>query len=458
MNNLDQNYYSHWLDTNQLLEDSKLKTIEISDIQNLDTVGIPVGSISDKIIVDRTLDNTIVIGSSGSGKTQCVILPMIYQSLKSGESVIVTDKNSEIYNLTSGSFVEAGFNVIKIDLSSPLYSDSWNPFTLIKKIYDEGKRDEASSLIECIVNCLIRSETKNIDPYWENTSSQYLTGIILSLLDKGIDADKINFKTLSKFTNSYNEELTIAYIDTIDKNTICYQNIAATHLAPPETKASIMSVLNQKMTILNNNETLVSKLCNSDFDITKIRDSKTIVYFNMDNTLENQSALFNIFFEQINYVLNNDRAKKPINIILDSFDDNIKPIKNLNSKLDKLRARYARIVLFIKGFDKLASTYGKNNIEELKFECSKILYLLSNEYNTLKFISDFCGKKNSTDNLVSPEALRRMPMWSSLLIKSRLMPYYNKLVPFYTTRLEFKSGEAILKQPKEIKVLDLESI
>lgn len=166
MNNLEQNYYSHWLDTNQLLEDSKLKTIEISDIQNLDTVGIPVGSISDKIIVDRTLDNTIVIGSSGSGKTQCVILPMIYQSLKSGESVIVTDKNSEIYNLTSGSFVEADFNVIKIDLSSPLYSDSWNPFTLIKKIYDEGKRDEASSLIECIVNCLIRSETKNINPYW----------------------------------------------------------------------------------------------------------------------------------------------------------------------------------------------------------------------------------------------------------------------------------------------------
>ncbi len=458
MNNLERNYYSHWLDTNELLGDGKLKTIGFSDIKNLDTVGMPVGSVGDSMIVDRSLDNTIVIGSTGSGKTQGIILPIIYQALQAGESIIITDRNSEVYNFTSGSFIDLGFNVIKIDFSNPLYSDAWNPFSLVKKLYDEGKKDDAASLIEDIAECLICSRAVNVDPFWENTSVQYFTGITLSLLDKNIEPDKINFKTIAKLINSYNEETTIDYINTIDRNSVAYQNLSSTHLAPPETKASIMSVLNQKMATLTNKETLLSKLCTSNFEITKIRDSKTIIYINMDNTNDIQSSLFNILFEQINYILNNDRAKKPINIILDNFDDNVKQIRNLNAKLERLRTRFARIMLCIKGFDKLSSIYGKNKVEELKFGCSKILYLLSNEYNTLDFISNFSGKKNANDNLISPEALRRMPMWSSLLIKSRFMPYYNKLIPFYATGLEFKTGEEIVKPIKEIKVLDLENI
>lgn len=458
MNNLDQNYYSHWLSTDELLCDSRLKTVGTNDLQNLDTTGLPVGSISDKIIVDRSIDSTIVIGSTGSGKTQTVILPMLHQALLSSESTIVTDFNSELYNTTSGSFIDNGFNVVKIDLSNPLYSDSWNPFSLVKKIYDEGKKDDAAKLIESIVNYLITSTDNVSDPFWENTSSQYLTGIILSLLDRGVDANKINFKTLAKFTNSYNDEKIIDYINLVDKDTVAYQNIAATHLAPSETKASIMSVLNQKMAVINSKETLVSKLSKSDFDISKIRDSKTIVYFNYDCSNDNESALFNIFFECVNYILNKDSAKKPINIIIDSFDNNIKPIKNFNSKLENLRGRYARIVLIVKGFDKLNSIYGISNVEELKYACSKILYLLSNEYNTLEFISNFCGKKDAQDNLVSPEALRRMPMWTSLLIKSRLMPYYNKLLPFYSTGLEFKQGTKTIKREVEVEVLNLDNI
>lgn len=458
MNNLEQNYYSHWLTTDELLSDSKLKTVGTEDLQNLDTTGVPVGSIGDKIIVDRSLDTTILIGSTGSGKTQSVALPMLYQSLLSKESMIVTDFGSELYNMTAGSFIDNGFNVVKIDLTNPLYSDAFNPFDLVKKIYDEGKKDDAAKLVEKIVSYLIITPNSLGDPFWENTSSQYLTGIILSLLEKGVDAKKINFKSLSKFTNLYNDEATIDYISSIDKESVAYQNIAATHLAPPETKASIMSVLNQKMAIINSKETLVSKLSKSDFDITKIRDSKTIVYFNFDSSNENECALFNIFFEEIYYVLNNDLAKKPINIIIDSFESNIKPIYNLNSKIENIRSRYARLVFFIKGFDKLSSIYGEANVDELKYGCSKILYLLSNEYNTLEFISNFCGKKDSEFNLVSPEALRRMPVWSSLLIKSRLMPYYNRLLPFYTTGLQFKPVTSTVKKEIEVEVINIEEL
>lgn len=459
MNNLDQNYYSHWLSTDELLSNTyQIKSISHDDLDRLDTTGIPVGSIGDSIIIDKGIDSTLLIGAMGSGKTQSITLPMMYESLKCGESLIVTDTNSELYNYTAGSFVDAGFNVVNIDLTKPALSDSFNPFTLVKQLYEENKKDDAAKLVESIVNYLIVSTKNNGDPFWENTASGYLTGVILSLLDNKVEADKINFKSLSKFTNTYNEESIIDYLNNIDKSSVAYQNIAATHLAPPETKASIMSVLNQKMAVINSKETLVSKLSKSDFDINKIRDSKTIIYFNLDNTDEIESSIFNIFMEEVYYVLNNDQARKPINIILDDFDENVKPIKKLNTKITYLRSRYARLVIHIKGFEKLNHTYGIEDVENLKFNCTKILYLISNDYNTLKHISDFCGKKSEDLYLVSPEALRRMPMWSSLLIKTRLMPYYGTLVPFYKTGLEFKKGSTIIKKNNDIEVVEIDNM
>lgn len=455
MNNLDKNYYSHWLSTEELLSNtSQIKTIGKEDLERLDTTGMPIGSIGDKIIVDKSIDSTLVIGSVGSGKTQAIFLPLLYQSLISGESVIITDIKGEMYENTAGSFIDAGFNVINIDLVKTSLSDSFNPFTLVKQLYDQNNKDEAIKLVDLIVKYLVSDNRNDSDPFWENTASQYLTGVILSFLDNKVEDNKINFKSLSKFANEYNSETVIDYLESIDKSSIAYQNISATHLAPPETKASIMSVLNQKMTTINSKEKLVSKLSKSDFDINKIRDSKTIIYFNLENSDEIQSAIFNIFMEEVYYALNNDLARKPINIIIDDFDENKKPIINLTSKISTLRGRYTRLLFSIKGFDKLVSSYGMKQVESLKYACNKILYLISNEYNTLKDLSEFCGKKDENYYLVSPEALRRMQQWSSLLIKSRLMPYYSNLIPFYKTGLEFKKGSAIVKKDNEVDLFD----
>ena len=459
MNNLDKNYYSHWLSTEDLLSsDSHIKTIGKADLERLDTNGIPVGSLGENLIMDKSIDSTLLIASTGSGKTQTVFLPLLYQSLISGESAIITDIKGEMYENTAGSFIDAGFNVINIDLIKPNLSDSFNPFTLVKQLYEQNNKDEAIKLVDSIVNYLISDNRKDSDPFWENTASQYLTGVIFSFLDNKVEDNKINFKSLSKFSNEYNSETIIDYLESIDKSSIAYQNISATFLAPPETKASIMSVLNQKMSKINNKEKLVSKLSKSDFDINKIRDSKTIIYFNLDNTDDVQSAIFNIFMEEVYYVLNNDSARKPINIIIDDFDENEKPIKNLTSKINTIRGRYTRLVFSIKGFDKLVSSYGQKQVESLKYTCNKILYLISNEYNTLQTLSEYCGKKDENYYLVSPEALRRMPQWSSLLIKSRLMPYYSNLIPFYKTGLEFKKGSTIIKKDNEVEIFNFEEM
>lgn len=456
MNNLDQNYYSRWLELNELTNIKEINVIGENDIVN--TVGLPIGSIEDKIIVDTNIGNSLVIGATGSGKTQSILLPMLEQGLRSGESLFVNDSNGELYITTSKRFIDNGYNVININLDNTDISDSWNPFTLMSKLYKENKQDDAYKLLNESLSYLISEDRPNADPFWTNTASQYLTGIILSLFEKNIDISKINFESISKFTTEYNSEEVIEYIEELDKEGIAYKNISPTYLAPSETKASIMSVLNQKLTSLLGRNKIVSRLSTDSFDISNIRNNKTIIYFTYDDSNIIDCSLYNIFIEQIIYVLNNDNNKKPYTLLLDDFDSNSKQINRLNNKINNLRRVYGQTVLFVSGLDMLTKIYGETNVEVLKYQVTNILYLISNEYTTLKFISDFCGKKSNEENLVSPEGLRRIPMFSSLYMKLRTMPYYGTLMPYYKMNIQSELNNPTNKEYNKIELFDITNL
>ena len=456
MNFLDENYYAKWLDTEGLLKNDNIKIVDSTEA--IETVGLPIGSINDKVIIDKNVDSTIVIGDIGSGKTQTTILPMLEQAALSNESVFVIDPNNTLYLYTSKKFEDNGFKVVNINLKNLEVSNNWNPFYIVSKLYNSGKEDDAYRLLNTSLSYLLAETNKNADPFWANTASQYLTGIILSLIEKNVDIDKINFKTLTKFTTEYTNEDVADYLDNLDKSSVAYKNIASTYLAPFDTKGSIMSVLNQKLTEIIGRKNLVSILARNDFDITNIRKEKTIIFLTYDCTNNIDCSLCNILLEQLIYVVNNDNVKKPYTFLLDDFDSNQKPIINLNNKLSSLRSVYAQVVLYVRGFDLLNRVYGSDEVEILRYQCNNILYLISKEYGTLDFISKFCGKKNDSDNLVSTEALRRMPMWSCIYIKSRIMPYFGKLVPYYTMNIENIPNKYQKNVIQDVEVIDLNNI
>ena len=227
MNFLDENYYARWLDTDSLLKNNSIGVID--NTSSVETIGLPIGSINDKIIVDKNIDSTIVIGDIGSGKTQSTILPMLEQASLSNESIFVVDPDNTLYLNTSIKFENNGFKVININLKNLDVSNNWNPFYIVSKLYNNGKEDDAYRLLNTSLSYLLAETNKNADPFWANTASQYLTGIILSLIEKNVDIEKINFKTLTKFTTEYTNEDVVEYLDNLDKSSVAYKNIASTY-------------------------------------------------------------------------------------------------------------------------------------------------------------------------------------------------------------------------------------
>ena len=83
--------------------------------------------------------HSLIIGSTGSGKTTTFINPMIQllAASKCGSSMIMTDPKGELFDLHSKYLKERGYDVYVLDLRDTYSSSRWNPLDSIWDMYQE---------------------------------------------------------------------------------------------------------------------------------------------------------------------------------------------------------------------------------------------------------------------------------------------------------------------------------
>lgn len=86
--------YSRWSTDKEMKKE--LKEV-LSNSEKSEYAGIPIMNDGKKIWVDDGEYHSLVIGSTGAGKTEMTIQPMVKVLAKKGESMIITDPKGEIY-------------------------------------------------------------------------------------------------------------------------------------------------------------------------------------------------------------------------------------------------------------------------------------------------------------------------------------------------------------------------
>ncbi|MCL2343323.1 MAG: type IV secretory system conjugative DNA transfer family protein [Firmicutes bacterium] len=93
-------------------------------------MGTILGEKNGKVIClpDNTKLNKhlFVCGATGTMKSRAVVRNLLFQAIKRGESVILTDSKSELYADTAELFRQNGYQVKVFNLVNPEHSDSWN--------------------------------------------------------------------------------------------------------------------------------------------------------------------------------------------------------------------------------------------------------------------------------------------------------------------------------------------
>ena len=419
---------------------------------NIDKSGTPLTYDDNNIYINDKDHHTLVIGSTGSGKTQSVVLPQIKLAMYTGESLIVKDNNGEIYERTAKYLEDKGYKVLAYNFQDTTLGNNYNPLTLPYKYYKEGNIDEAQRLLENIGYYLFQAmDNSNADPFWATSAMQLFVGLALYLFENG-NEDEINFNSIYDLTNTGEEKKDdktyfTHLLNSLDRMSPAYINLSGTLLAPTETRGGILSVFKQIMRLIVSRQNLSNLLSTSDYDLTNISTDKVAIFL-IGEVNPYTIRLEPLFIDQIHTVISNNKKRdKRLNIILDEFES-LAPLYNFSSLLNSSRPLNIKFTLIIKSLIDLERQYGKENTEILKYTMGCIIYLLSTDLYTQEEISKLCGNKSPGVPLITPEEIKLLNVFEAIVLMPRILPIKTKLLPDY--QIPWELTDNIKEQPKRV--------
>ena len=436
--------YSRWARKGEIKKD--LKKVD-PKAYTADAAGLVVINDGKKLWVDDGEAHNIIIGATGSGKTQAVVFPLVQSLAKHSESMIITDPKGEIYEQTGSMLRERGYNIILLNFRNPQNGNGWNPMALPYKLYKEGNNDKAIELLDDLaLNILYEEKSGGADPFWEKTAADYFTGLALGLFEDAKE-EQINLNSMNLMSNlgeerfgGPNNNYIKEYFNAKDPSRPAYVNASGTVYAPEDTKGGVLSTFKQKVKLFSSRDNLSEMLCHSDFDMKDIGRQKTAVFMIVQDEKKTLHPLATIFikqcYETLIDVAQESGGKLPYrtNFILDEFA-NMPPLKDVTTMVTAARSRLIRFTFIIQNYAQLTQVYGKENAETIKGNCN-ITYLISSELQALEELSKLCGEvkskekdKTASTPLVTVSDLQRLQQYETISLRLRKMPFKTKLVP-----------------------------
>ena len=437
--------YSRWAKEKEIKEE--LEKVEIKQ-ENAKAAGVPLILNENEMWVDNSEYHSLVIGATGSGKTQTVILPLVHSLAKAKESMIITDPKGEIYEKTSNMLRSRGYQILLLNFRDPQNGNAWNPMSLPYQMYKSGNQDKAIELLDDLaLNILYDESNQNADPFWEKTSADYFSGVALGLFEDAKE-EEININSISLATTVGEEKFGGStyikeYFAAKDPGSAAAINASSTIMAPTETKGSILSVFKQKVKLFASRDNLSEMLSHSDIDLASIGEKPTAVFIVIQDEKKTYHSLVTILLKQIYETLigvaQEHGGKLPVrtNFLLDEFA-NMPPLKDVTTMITAARSRHIRFTMIIQNFAQLDQVYGKENAETIRGNCGNIIYLITTELKALEEISKMCGEvkskkdeKTASTPLVTVSDLQRMKQFEVIILRMRKQPFKTKFTPYF---------------------------
>lgn len=472
---------SRWATKKEIKKNYKTWTID----SKLKSGGIPVTYMDGKYYYSDKFDHTLIIGSTGSGKTISCILPLIFNLANAGESMVINDTKGELYSYTADYLKKHGYQIRIINLRDALASDGWNPLHLPYKYYKKNNIDEAGDMIENFSKSLCKNLSSK-DMYWEKSANAVLNALCYALIEDAPSESQVNLYSIYNLLVEHGTK-TIDRFNSLDLyfqqkpfGSLSKMSYATGSFAKGETRATLFSVLATVIKMFS--DTGIANLTSrTDFELDDIGKKKTAVFLIIPDEKESRHELASLFIDQcyqalVNTAQNMKDGKMPVrvNFILDEFA-NMPPISSISNKITVSRSRNIRFYLVIQDFDQIKETY-KDSAGTIKSNCTNWIYLLTSDNETAKEISNRLGKYTISSNRIStstrleqldynisndksligrellmPDELMRFKLGEGLFMATRQYPIKSNFIPISNYGFKIKMS-VIPKKQKDFKI------
>ena len=488
--------YSKWASDKDIKTDKNIVKVRTID-DHIEAAGVALVNNGKEMWVDNGEYHNLIIGSTGSGKTECVVKPLVnllskkgesmvitdpqavvfpmVQSLaKKGESMIITDPKGEIYQYCGEYLKKQGYNIVILNFRDPEKGNSWNPLALPYMYYKQGNQDKATELLEDVsLNILYDKSEGGDSAFWQKSAADYFSGLTMGLFmdakEKEVNLNSINFMSTvgeeRRGTKTYIQE----YFNLKGEASPAYIFASNTINAPNETKGGILSTFRQKIRLFSTKENLSEMLSYSDFDMRDIGNKKTAVFMIIHDEKKTYHGLMTIFIKQCYETLidcaqaNGGKLTYRTNFILDEFA-NMPPLKDVDSMVTAARSRSIRFSFIIQNFAQLNDVYGEEVAQVIKGNCGNLIYLISTELKALEEISKMCGEvkskekdKTASTPLVTVSDLQKLKLFQAIIIRWRKNPFKTDLAPDFKIDWGIERKDAVLptREKTQIELFDV---
>lgn len=272
--------------------------------------GVPVSHYLNYYFIDTDTVNTLIIGTSRSGKGETIVFPLIdnLSRAENQSSMIIHDPKGELYSSSKDTLEKLGYNVQVLNVLNPLEGMSYNPLALILEAWKNRDYVLAQDLTNSFSHMIFQNEGGE-NAWVYDGAKGVLNGCILALIqecEKTNDLDKVTLYNINQMLtelgtkylpvenpNEQPKRYLDAYFDALPQGNIAKSQYAAAALNGEKSKGNILSAVLDafklfsfenvgKMTS-NNSISLRSvgfpKYLNLRFDKTKYANRKCEVKF-----------------------------------------------------------------------------------------------------------------------------------------------------------------------------------
>lgn len=354
--------------------------------------GIILGELNGKAICappnSRLNSNIAVYGASGSKKTRAFCMNRILQGVARGESLIISDPKSELYEKSSEYLRSKGYTVKVFNLVQPENSDSWNCLAEI-----EGQELMAQLFVDVIIK---NTSGNRGDHFWDNAEMNLLKALVL-YVDHNPSLKHKNMRTVYNFLTSKSESDLNEMFRPLDFTHPAKAPYALFKQSSETIRSSVIIGLGSRLQVFQSE--MIQQITSSDEIDLELPGQKPCAYFlitsDQDSTFDFLASLFLsfVFIKLVRYADKNCEGGKlpvPVHILGEELTA-CGTIPDLSRRLSVIRSRNISMSCVFQNLAGLQNRYPDNLWQEIIGNCDVQLFLGCTDPLTAEFVSDRTG-------------------------------------------------------------------
>ena len=337
----------------------------------------------------RLNKNIAVYGASGSMKTRAFCINRILQAAQCGESLIICDPKSELYEKTSEYLRRKNYTVRVFNLVSPENSDSWN-------CLEEIQGDELMAQLFCDV-IIKNTGSERGDHFWDSSEMNLLKALVL-YVEQGYPAERKNMGEVYKLLTLSSDKELNSLFDMLPPSHPAKAPYSIYRQASDTVRTGVIIGLGSRLQVFQ-----MKKICNmtafDEIDL-ELPGKQPCAYYcitsDQDSAFDFLSSLFLsfCFIKLVRYADKNCEGGSlptPVHILGEELTA-CGVIPDLSRKISVIRSRNISMSCVFQNLAGLQNRYPQNQWQEILGNSDIQLFLGCVDELTAKYISDRSGE------------------------------------------------------------------